>query len=221
MELTTSIKHAYRNFRVAQNYDRERFSSWAGRFFDDLEKKAIKKALQWARCHSNIANVLDIPCGTGRITELLLEQDLLVLGGDISDDMIAVARHKLARFQKRIAFRQLDLERLDLPTASYDLVSCIRLFHHLQTEQRSAYLQEMARVSRKFVLINVSYSSAYYRFRRWVKRTLNQGVSLTSSTDTEIQRETSAAGLKIVASYFVLPFVTEDMILLLEKCNVS
>jgi ubiquinone/menaquinone biosynthesis C-methylase UbiE len=217
MHWTANVKQAYQDRRVAQDYDRERFSSFVGRMFDYLEKNAIKKALGQAQKQSKVSTVLDIPCGTGRITEVFLEQDLHVLGGDISQEMITVARSKLSRFHDRVSFNCLDLDQLDLPSFSYDLVSCIRLFHHLQTKQRAALLQKLARVSRKYVIINVSYSSPFYRQRRRLKEWLKQGVSPTNSTWAEIQRETHHAGLQVAASYFVWPFVTEDCVLLLEK----
>lgn len=217
MHWTKIVKQSYQDQQVAQNYDRERFSSFAGGVFDYLEKKTIKKVLRRARRQGYISTVLDIPCGTGRITECFLKQGLQVLGGDISQEMIAVAHTKLARFGDRVAFSRLDLDQLDLPDSTYDLVSCIRLFHHLDTEQRSAVLRELARVSRRYVLVNVSYSSPFYRQRRRLKKWLRQGVSRTSSTWVEIQRETRDAGLQVVGSYFVLPFVSEDLVLLLGK----
>ncbi len=217
MQHTRIVKQFYQNRQVAQNYDRERFSSFTGRILDYLEKKAIKKAVRRAQRKSCISTVLDIPCGTGRITEWFLKRGFLVLGGEISREMIAVGRVKLASFGDRVTFKQLDLDQLDLPDSSYDLISCIRLFHHLESEQRSAVLWELARVSRRYVLINVSYSSPFYRQRRRLKKWLRQGVSRTSSTWAEIQREARDAGLQVAAYYFVLPLVAEDLVLLLEK----
>ena len=217
MQPTRIVKHFYQNRQIARDYDGERFSSFSGRIFDYLEKTAIKRAIQDAQRKNCISTVLDIPCGTGRITEWFLKRGFSVLGGDISQEMMAVGRIKLASFSDHVTFRQLDLDHLDLSNSSYDLVSCIRLFHHLETEQRSAVLWELARVSRRYVLINVSYSSPFYRQRRRLKKWLRQGVSRTSSTWAEIQREARDAGLQVAGYYFVLPLVTEDLVLLLEK----
>ncbi len=211
------VKQHYQDESVARSYDRARFTDLPGRVFDRLEKRALRKAVRKVVALAPGPRVLDVPCGTGRITALLLADGLDVTAGDISQAMLDVARTKCAGFGHRVAFRQLDLDALELPGASFDLVTCIRLFHHLDTHERERILRELARVSRRFVLVNVSYSSPYYRLRRRVKRRLGQGVSATSSTWAEIQREASTAGLKIHAADFVLRFATEDLVLTMEK----
>ncbi len=215
--MNTSIKTHYQDEQVARDYDQERFKSLTGRTFDRLEKRTLSRVLRRIRKTISQPRTLDVPCGTGRITQLWLQEGLQVVGGDISEAMISVARERCAPFTNRIQFRQLDLDALDLPNASFDLVSCIRLFHHLRTEERSPILKELARVTSRYVVVNVSYSSSFYRFRRIVKRCLRQGVSKTSSTWKEIQSEADSAGLRIAGCRMVLPFASEDMILLLEK----
>jgi len=142
---------------------------------------------------------------------------LTVTGGDISTAMIAVARQKCSRFATRAAWRQLDLDQLDVPDNAFDLVTCIRLFHHLESDARARTLRELARVAKRHVMVNVAYSSPVYRMRRRVKRALGQGVSRTSSTWDEIVREASAAGLHVEATRFVCPLVSEDLIVLFRK----
>jgi ubiquinone/menaquinone biosynthesis C-methylase UbiE len=217
---TAVVKAQYLSPAVAGDYDQQRFSSLAGQTFDRLEQRAIARLVQRAvgslptGCRPR---VLDAPCGTGRITRLLLDLGLNVTGGDISPAMIDQAKARCAGRAGTVDFAVMDLDRLDLPDNSFDLVTCIRLFHHLQSPQRRAVLGELARVSRRYVLVNVSYSSPLYRARRRCKRLLGQGVSRASSTRREIAAEAAAAGLRIAARRFVLPAVSEDLILLLEK----
>jgi ubiquinone/menaquinone biosynthesis C-methylase UbiE len=213
----TKVKAHYQNANIAREYDRARFSSFTGRTFDVLEKRALRRVLSRVLSEIPDPRTLDVPCGTGRITLLLLEAGLNVTGGDISEAMLEVAREKCASVGTRATFRRLDLDSLDLPDQSFQLVTCIRLFHHLQTLERTAVLKELSRVSSRFVLINVSFSSPYYGLRRRIKRRLGQGVSRTSSTWAEILAEASAAGLRARCTRMVLPGVSEDMIVLLEK----
>lgn len=214
---SATVKQHYQNERVAREYDRKRFSSFAGRTFDALEKRALRKVLNLARRDIPQPRTLDVPCGTGRITQLWLQEGLQVVGGDISQAMLNVAREKCASFGPRASFDRLDLDRLNLPDDCFDLVTCIRLFHHLASPARTAILRELSRVSSRFVLVNVSYSSAFYRLRRRVKRTLGQGVSRTSSTWSEIQNEAREAGLGLKHARMVARGLSEDMILLFEK----
>jgi hypothetical protein len=115
-----------------------------------------------------------------------------------------------------VTFRRLDLDGLDLPGGCFELAACVRLFHHLGTDERARALRELARVSRKFVLVNVSLSTPFYRLRR-VKRWLGQGVSTASSTWEEVRREAAAAGLVVDAYRFVARYASEDLVLLLKK----
>ena len=211
------IKDQYTDEAVARAYDRERFTSLVGRTFDWLEKRAIRSIIARACREVPAPSVLDLPCGTGRITEVLLDSGLMVKGGDISPAMMAVARERCARFGDRVSWQQLDLDRLDLEDRSVDLATCIRLFHHLDSSQRASILRELSRVTRRYVVINVSFSSPVYRLRRRVKRALGQGVSRTQATWDDITREVSGAGLRVVDRRFVWPLVSEDLILLLQK----
>lgn len=212
-----ALKRHYQDEAVARSYDRSRFSSLAGRVLDALEKRAIGRLLDRARSQAAHPVVLDVPCGTGRITEYLLNRGLTLTGGDVSLPMLEQARARCVRFGDRATFRRLDLDRLDMPDGAFDLVTCVRLFHHLGSGDRGRVLAELARVSRRWVLVNVSYSSPYYRLRRRGKRLLGQGVSRASSTREDIAREAAGAGLTLAASAFILPLLSEDLFLLLDK----
>jgi len=214
---TAVVKGHYQDKTVAAEYDRRRFAGLTGRLFDAMEKSALRRALREVRRALPAPRTLDVPCGTGRITDLLLAEGLDVLGGDISEEMMDVARDKCRRFGDRAAFCRLDLDRLDVGDGSYDLVTCIRLFHHLDSPARKKVLAELARVSRCFVLVNVSLSTAFYRWRRRLKRLLGQGVSRQSSTWSQIRTEAAAAGLRLRRRVYVKRFCSEDVVLLLTK----
>ena len=215
--MTDDIRHQYLDPSVAERYDRERFSSFVGSTFDRLEKRTLAGLLRRATNSIGEPLVLDAPCGTGRITEFLLGHGFNVTGADISVEMIQVAREKCARFGSRASWQRLDLEHIDLADGSVDLVTCIRLFHHLDTAARGRILRELGRVSRRFVIVNMCFSSPVYRLRRRLKRRLGLGHSATSTTRDELTREVAEAGLRIEAERFVLPFVSEDLLVLLSK----
>ncbi len=151
-----TIKWYYQNPQVAGSYDGDRFTSLAGRTLNGLERRALAAALAETTTGGHTPLVLDAPCGTGRITEWLLELGCRVIGADIAGPMLAVARSRCARFGDRVAFVQADLEGLALPDRCVDLVTCIRLFHHITTEQRARILKELARVTRNGVIVNMS-----------------------------------------------------------------
>src|SRR5690348_3715703 len=71
----------YQDVEVAERYDCERFSRWTGRIFNALEKRAVRKAFRGV---PRSAVVVDVPCGTGRLAEVLLDEGFEVVGVDIS-----------------------------------------------------------------------------------------------------------------------------------------
>lgn len=214
-----TIKWYYQDAGVARSYDGDRFTSLAGRTLNRLERRVIARALASVAVTGRTPLVLDAPCGTGRITEWLLELGYEVMGADIAGPMLEIARSRCARFGERGTFVQTDLEKLALPDRSVDVATCVRLFHHLTTEQRGRILQELGRVSRQAVLVNVSFSSPFYRARRQLKRMLRQGISRTSSTRAEIEREATSAGLYVGSRHFVARYLSEDLFLLLRRTD--
>src|SRR3954452_25277908 len=126
----SAVKQHYQNEEIARTYDEDRSASLRVRTVNFLERRAFLKALRAARRETPQPRVLDAPCGTGRVTRWLLDDGLDVLGGDISAPMLEIGRDKLSGYGGRVELRQLDLERLDLPDAAFDLVSCVRLFNH-------------------------------------------------------------------------------------------
>jgi trans-aconitate 2-methyltransferase len=76
--------------------------------------------------------VLDAGCGSGRVTERLLERlpTGRVVALDASPSMIDEARRRLARFGDRVAFVVADLgEPFELPTGPVDAILSTATFH--------------------------------------------------------------------------------------------
>jgi 2-polyprenyl-3-methyl-5-hydroxy-6-metoxy-1,4-benzoquinol methylase len=214
-----SVRDNYLDPEVAARYDRERFGSLVGRIFDRLEKRALGRALAAVTAEEPAPRTLDVPCGTGRITEWLLDQGLEVTGADVSPAMLERARARCAPYGTRASFVELDLERPVDIGSPCDLVTCIRLFHHLDSPARARILASLAKLTRRHVIVNVSYSNWFYEGRRKVKRWLRQGVSAARSTEADIVRELACSGLVEQARFFLLPGASEDLILLLRKSD--
>jgi ubiquinone/menaquinone biosynthesis C-methylase UbiE len=93
-------------------------------------------------------SLLDVGCGTGEVIYQLHKNfgDAVSLHGiDPSDDMLAVARHKL----RKAAHIQLELgigEQLQFPDASFDWVVSSLTFHHVPLDIKRATIRESHRV---------------------------------------------------------------------------
>jgi ubiquinone/menaquinone biosynthesis C-methylase UbiE len=207
----------YQDEAVVKRYDQVRFRGPIGRTIDALEKRAIRKVLNTA-CDQMVApSVLDVPCGTGRITQLLLDWGFRVTGGDISLAMIESAQAKLARYGNRVAFQYLDLEELDLPDQSFDLVTCIRLFNHIGAAEQDIILRELARVSRHFVVLNLSFSSALYHFTPYLKRALGMPMPKALPSWADLEQRVNRAGFTIADYAYELRYLSEVVVVLLRR----
>lgn len=208
----------WQNQRIANNYDGRRFTSLGGRFYDHMEKRAIARCLNVAQTIYPITTVLDLACGTGRISEFLAKRDYRLTCGDISNEMLDVAKVRLDPASSGdVTFLNVDIYNLDQTIGYFDCVSAFRLFQHLTSRERSRALQAMARASRRFVLVNVMYTSTYYGAVRKVRRALGRYTTRYTSNSTEIERELNDAGLRLVASILTQRGFNGNRVLLLEK----
>lgn len=203
---------------VAEHYDERRFTSLGGRLYDKMEKHAVASCLDAAQKISPINTLLDLACGTGRMSEFLASRGYQLTCGDISDEMIGVAKKRLASAGfGQMAFLKMDIYQTGQGTGAFDCVSAFRLFQHLTSEQRAEALREMARVSRRFVLVNVMHTSAYYGAVRKLRLALGRYATRYTSTQSEVDQELSHAGLRVVRSVFSQPGFNGNRVLLMEK----
>jgi ubiquinone/menaquinone biosynthesis C-methylase UbiE len=93
--------------------------------------------------------LLDMACGTGRFLTFVKDNypRLDVTGLDLSHPYLAQARRQL-RPWSRLALAAGNAESLPFPDASFDVVSCIFLFHELPHRVRRCVAAELARVLR-------------------------------------------------------------------------
>ena len=221
-ELESQFDHntSWKSRSTAEDYDGRRFISLGGRLFDKAEKRAIADCLDAAEQVSPIREMLDLACGTGRISEFLASRGYQLTCGDISDEMLRVAKARLeAAGAVDTIFLNVDIYQVDQPSAHFDCVSAFRLFQHLTSEQRAKALREMARISRRFVLVNVMHTSIYYGLVRKLRRALGRYSTRYTSSQAETDRELGYAGLRLVKSIFTQPGFNGNRVLLLEKIS--
>ncbi len=191
----TYKKQFYQDDTVAADYDAHRFKS---------KRRAARNQQKWAAIQTalnlvgSVRTILDIPCGTGRFTPGLAGQGYHMIGGDISVPMMTEAR-KQGGPDSLYGYVQADAENLPFSDNSLDCIMSIRFMHHIDPATRIRILRDMARVSRRWVIID--YRHCYsIRFRvRAVK--LKLGLTrrvLPRVTRGELDQEFSGAGIEIV-----------------------
>ncbi len=101
--------------------------------------------------------VLDLGCGTGRMSEYLIKFGAEVVGLDISEEMLKIARKKLPK----VEFVQGDSDKLPFEDDSFDMVVASFLVVHLPT--MDATFDEAYRVLKpggNFIVTNINQRKA-------------------------------------------------------------
>ena len=204
----------YQNDRIATRYDAERFSSLAGRVFQNVELATLKRAVGYLPAASSL---LDVPCGTGRIAVPLTEWGFSVSCADISLEMIQVARDRLG-LNGSGCFSRASANALPFADGSFDAVLSMRFLPHFSTEQRREIFPELARVSRRWVLFSNSYSDGWYSARRKVKKWLrHQAPTRFPVSEYELKEELKSGNLREVARFWTWRYVSEEVLVMCEK----
>lgn len=110
--------------------------------------------------------ILDAGCGTGEISRRLAEffPGSSVLGVDILDHHLELARERYARYAPRLSFEHRSVFDLGLPAASFDLTVCRHVVQAIPHPER--VFAELARVTRsggRLHLIAEDYDMLHFR----------------------------------------------------------
>lgn len=158
----------YRHIENAVEYDRHiRPENFGRRLSHWLEIRAFERALTRIRG----TNVLDAPCGTGRIHRILSNRFSVVVSLDSSESMLKM--HGSNTGAEEICCG--DIFCLPFLDEWFDWAVAYRLFHHLQSHEiRVALLKSIGRVSRNGVLFTAWIDTPLNRRRRSRRRSLTR-----------------------------------------------
>jgi SAM-dependent methyltransferase len=149
---------------------------------------------------------------------LFLEKGLKVIGGDISGQMMAVARKRTGEIKGDIAFCRMDLTGLPLQDSAVASAFSIRFLPHIPPAERVLMLRELRRVTRKWVVISVSVSSPWHRLRRKIRDWLGLPKSVRyPATLREIEAELQQSGLTAVRKIWTFPILSEQLLLVCQR----
>jgi SAM-dependent methyltransferase len=110
--------------------------------------------------------VLDFGCGAGENIVPLVERGARVIGIDVSPELIALARQRLALARLEATIQVGSAYETGLPDASVDVIFCIALIHHLDIEQVRNEMRRILTKDGKIILQEpIRFSPLYARLR--------------------------------------------------------
>jgi SAM-dependent methyltransferase len=172
------------------------------------------------RCGHGMRRVLDVPCGTGKLSALLCSHaGELLVGCDISAEMLSIARDPNARAgKKKVLFARADATALPYPDASFDCVVCLRLLHRIPPPIRLAIVKELARVSSHYLIVSFARETTWQKFRMRIRRFLTKSESCAfPASKEEISTLSALGGMVAKKAWSVLPVLSGGVVMLLEK----
>ena len=212
-------KQFYQSDDVAADYDFHRWGT-PERARRNLRKwRTILRALALTK---DVRSILDVPCGTGRFTGQLAARGYGVVGSDISLEMMRVARSQIGPIDELRGYVRADAEALPFADGAFDCVMSIRFLFHIDPVTRVRIVGEMARVSRRWLILD--YRHKYnYRYAMWKLRwTLGLTKTPLSRVSTaEMQRELQEAGVRVVEILPVTRVFSDKWIVVGEKAAAS
>lgn len=173
-------KALYRDAKVAGEYDTIRYRGvFRGTMKQRLHERTLRAAFEGL---PKGATLLDVPVGTGRFTNFLVEEGYRVVGADISPEMIAEAKRKVAGTPENLlGFPVCSVEALPFRDKSVDCTLTVRFMHLVPLEMWPAIFRELARVAKTRVVLCVNIDKFALKFiarrlagkanKRWMSQT--------------------------------------------------
>lgn len=205
-------------------------SKHGGHARDKREQACIAAALAASNLLPD-SLVLDLPCGTGRLSPMIVNAGHRLVAADSSPHMVSEAANAWSQVtagdpgrRARVEFEVRDVMASGYGDAAFDAVICNRLLHHFtEPATRTRALTELARVSARWVIISFFNAGAFEALRKrlgffLIGRTQQRRVPISLE---QFKADAAAAGLRVVDSYPTLGRISPQWYLLLEKVPAS
>jgi SAM-dependent methyltransferase len=196
----------------ARAYQQRRYQSLDQAWVNWREHRILTRLLM--QCHSISGLLLDVPCGYGRFTPLFAHLGITAVGADAGRDMLTLAMAHNAPHD-RARWVCADIMALPFADGAFEGTLCVRLLHHRYNDTaRQGILRELARVSRRFVLLSFYRRPSLHALsRRWPGSRRRQGM-LTLS---QLQELAQVNGLQIQRVCSLLRFCHAQTFVVLTK----
>ena len=198
-------------------YERKRYRGLDQRFVHNREEKILRKILQKVGDTSLL--VLDVPCGYGRFSDLILEKDFSLVSSDISFYMVARTRENSRHLSLPLAV-VADVKRgLPFKQGVFGLLFSIRFFHHVHEKQeREAILREFSRVTSQWTVLSYYRMNFLHSLQRKLRRKVKGSKTrIKMIPRKEFEGEVECAGYNIVRIYPLFRGIHSHHIALLRK----
>jgi ubiquinone/menaquinone biosynthesis C-methylase UbiE len=164
-----SINHEVIRYysQLSSEYDRRRFGGRKANLIGALELEWLVKNLK-ARQGLLHGMLLDVGCGTGRISKALLKSEYSVVSVDVNASMLSEFRLKLGGLRHKANLIRCDGNCLPLRDGVFGAVASLRVIWHMTQPERA--FRELIRVARLdgLILFDLPNAMGAWRFWSWI-----------------------------------------------------
>ncbi|MBI4577592.1 MAG: class I SAM-dependent methyltransferase [Planctomycetes bacterium] len=165
------------------------------RISDRVERRLIQRVFDRIGPQGRI---LDLPCGAGRLFPELARHSAWVVEADFSYPMLGRCR----RNTEAVGYVNGSALALPFRDGSFDAVFSARLAHHLPDSlERDRYIHEVARVSRRWVVMTFFDEFSLKNVVRVLRRPFNRKRPKVAISTTGLHAVAAAAGLELLESH--------------------
>lgn len=172
---------------------------------------------------TTIRTLMDVGCGRGDFVLQLAAcypQLAEVWGTDFAPEMLLVAGQAAGKRSSRTFFQEADLLAMSFESERFDVVLCINVLHHILDDDQDKALQELARITRRYLILEIkNHSNPYYR-RITTRHVRPWGsIRVFPTTVPRVDRVMTRCGLQRRAVRGIFPgrWLSPLLVLLYEK----
>jgi SAM-dependent methyltransferase len=216
-----ATKTRYQSREYALQYmeaytDPRRLSDLYAVFVAWRERRLVERALRSVA--SDVALVLDLPAGTGKLAPIHEKFGYRVIAADASAEMLGTGLGVWKKDRQLAGMVQTDVRQTGFRSGSIDCTVCLRLMHRLPADIADEALRELARITRRFLIVSTairsrSISSLARRIRKTRKSPGAHGVSPVGLTDWH--RRLAAIG-KLESTWFLARGVSKGVVSIVD-----
>lgn len=185
------ILDRYNTLEEADRYAGKFKRHWTERINDWRERRLVRALLRKTTNGKPAERALDLPCGCGRLHEIVGEFAESVIESDWSFYMLQFTRERQRdRSPEGIRSAYVRATALCLPfqDQAFDVVLSVRLCHHIREQsERLQYVREIMRVSSQWVVFTYFDQNSIRNRLREFRRRFNNKRSKWTLRSSEIE----------------------------------
>jgi SAM-dependent methyltransferase len=183
-----------------EEYERKRYRGVDQRLVHGREGRLLRNILH--KIGEGPLLVLDVPCGYGRFSDLLLDKGFSLVSSDLSFHMVKRAREKAGQPHSRFLSGVVANAEQGLPfkKGAFSLLLSMRFFHHVhESKEREFILKEFSRATSDWVIISYYQKNLPHYLQRKLRRRIKRSrTRIKMIPRKEFYKEVEGAGLRVV-----------------------